>query len=224
KDYDAIFLAPGLGAGRSLKLPGIEDAHVMDALSFLKTYKQEGKVDLKGKVLVIGGGSVAADAASVAVKCGAENVSLVCLESREEMPALKTEVEELLECGCVLENSWGPKEFSEGKLTCMECTSAFDENGNFAPKFNEQNIKEIQFDHIVMAIGQEIESNLAKYLEKEFGKADLIEVDPETLQVKGKQNVYAGGDIIRGAGTVVEAVADGRRAAMVIHNKLINNK
>ena len=224
KEYDAVFIAPGLWAGRKLDLPGIDKIKIIDALSFIMEYQQKGKVDVKGKLLVIGGGSVAADAVLVANESGIKNITMVCLESREEMPALKSEVDELLECGCELHNSWGPKAFATGKVTFMECTSVFDTNGKFAPKFNDGNLKEIQFDHVVMAVGQEIELNLAEYIKKEFGKAGLLEVDPETLQVQGKPNVYAGGDIIRGAGTVVQAVGDGRRAAMAIYGKLINNK
>ena len=224
KEYDAVFIAPGLWSGRKLDLPGIDNINITDALSFIMDYRQKGKVDVEGKLLVIGGGSVAADAVYVASESGVKAITMVCLESREEMPALKTEVDELLECGCELHDSWGPKEFSEGKVTFMECTSVFDKDGKFAPKFNEKNLKEINADTVIVAVGQTVESSLSAYLEKEFGMTGLLEVDPETLQVKGKSKVYAGGDIIRGASTVVQAVADGRRAAMAIHTKLGNNK
>ena len=75
---------------------------------------------------------------------------------------------------------------------------------------------------LTAAVGQEIENKLASHLNEELGSVDLVQVESETLLVKGKSNVYAGGDIIRGAGTVVESVADGRRAARAIHAKLIN--
>ncbi|NVM29619.1 MAG: FAD-dependent oxidoreductase [Candidatus Helarchaeota archaeon] len=216
EEYDAVFIAPGLWAGHKLYLPGIDDVDVIDALSFIMDYHQKGKVDVKGKLLVIGGGSVAADVVHVASKSGAKDITMVCLESREEMPALKTEVDEILECGVELHNGWGPKAFSDEKLSCVSCTSVFDEHGRFSPKFDEGKFKEIEFDQVVMAVGQEIESSLAAHIKEEFGKKGLIEVDPETLRVKSKSNLYAGGDIIRGAGTVVQAVADGRRAAMAI--------
>ncbi|NVM53608.1 MAG: FAD-dependent oxidoreductase [Candidatus Helarchaeota archaeon] len=219
-DYDAVFLAPGLWAGHKLDLPGIENVDITDALSFIIEYHQKGKVDVKGKLLVIGGGSVATDAVLVARESGVKDITMVCLESREEMPALKTEIAEILEWGCELHNSWGPKEFADGKLCCIECTSVFDDDGKFAPKFNIEQRNEFEFDHVIMAVGQEIETNLATYLKEEFGTAGLIEVNPETLQVNGKSKIYAGGDIIRGAGTVVQSVADGRRAAMAIDANL----
>lgn len=219
-EYNAVFIATGLWSGRKLNIPGIENANVTDALSFIMEYQQKGKVDVEGKLLVIGGGSVAADAVVVARESGAKDITMVCLESREEMPALKKEINEMLEFGVEIHNSWGPKEFSNDNLICKACTSVFDENGKFAPKFDENQLKEIPFDQIVMAIGQEIEPNLAKYFKEEFGKAGLIEVDPETLKIKNKSNVYAGGDIVRGASTIVQSVADGRCAAIVIHKEL----
>ncbi|MFX1296075.1 MAG: FAD-dependent oxidoreductase, partial [Promethearchaeota archaeon] len=219
-DYNAVFIATGLWAGRKLNIPGIDKVKVTDALSFIMDYRQKGKVNVKGKLLVIGGGSVATDAVAVAQKSGIKDISMVCLECREEMPALESEIGEILESGTEIYNSWGPKAFSDGKLTCMECTSVFDDKGNFKPKFNKNNLKEFQFDEVIMAVGQEIELNLARHFEEEFGIIGLVEIAPESLKVKNKSNVYAGGDIIRGPGTVVQAVADGRRAAISIHTQL----
>ncbi len=221
-EYDAVFLAPGLWSSRQLDIPGIDTVDITDALSFIMDYNQNGKVDVKGKLLVIGGGSVAADVVQVAREAGAKDVTIVCLESRENMPALASEVEEILECGVDLQNGWGLKGFSDGTLSCIACLSVFDEKGNFAPKYDENKLKEIHFDKIIMAVGQEIESTLASHLKEELGKSELIQVEKETLLVDGKSNIYAGGDIIRGAGTVVQSVADGRRAARAIHSKLIN--
>ncbi len=102
----------------------------------------------------------------------------------------------------------------------MECTSVFDSEGKFSPKFHDKNLKEFEFDQIIMAVGQTVESSLAKYLEQELEKG-LIDVDLETQLVRGKKNIYAGGDIVRGAGTVVQSVADGRNAARAIHQNLV---
>lgn len=220
KEYNAVFLAPGLWAGRKLELEGIEQVEAIDALSFLKTYRETGSYELKERVLIIGGGSVATDAAMTAKKCGAKEITLVCLEARDDMPALPSEVNELLTQGVEIHNSWGPKSFPDEKtLTCTSCTSVFDAQGNFHPQFDESETKEFEFDQIILAIGQTIEPNLSTYLETEFGSSK-ISVDPETQLIKGQTNVYAGGDLIRGVGTVVQAVADGRRAAMAIDKRL----
>jgi NADPH-dependent glutamate synthase beta subunit-like oxidoreductase len=219
EEYDAVFIAPGLHSSRKLQLPGIDNINVVEALSLLREYKQNGKFDLAGKILVVGGGSVAADAASVALKCGASKVSMVCLESYDEMPCLKSEQDELKEEGVQIHNSWGPKEFSDNKLSCVRCESVLDNEGKFCPEYNDSKTTEIEFDTVIMAIGQEIESNLESYLEKEFGHG-LIKVDEKSQLIEGQSNIYAGGDIVRGAGTVVASVADGRRAAIAIDTQL----
>jgi len=219
KEYNAVFLAPGLYSGRRLQLPGTDGINFIDALSLLKEYKQNRKYYMTGKIVVIGGGSVATDAANVALKCRAEQVTMVCLESYDEMPCLKNEKEELKAKGIQILNSWGPNGLSGNKLSFVCCKSVFDKEGKFCPKFDDSKTTEIEFDTVIIAIGQEIESKLGAYLEKEFGKG-LIKVDEKTQLIEGQSNIYAGGDIVRGAGTVVAAVADGRRAAIAINEQL----
>jgi len=212
--YTAVFLAPGLGKGRALDLPGGRKARQTDALSFLNTCRAKGKVKVEKRVVVIGGGSVAADAARVARKAGAGSVVLVCLEKADEMPCLPAEQEELKALGIGIENGWGPKEFvSESRLSLVGCTSVFDDAGRFKPAFDEQQTMEVALDQVIVAIGQTLEPSLADCLKRDLGADGHLPVDKETLEVQGHPGIYAGGDIIRGAGTVVEAVADGRRAA-----------
>jgi NADPH-dependent glutamate synthase beta subunit-like oxidoreductase len=133
---------------------------------------------------------------------------------------LDRELADLNEIGVEIHNSLGPRNVNNGNLTCVECSSVYDNQGNFCPEFDDSILKEIQFDYIIMAVGQEIEESLADYFQKIFGM-QKIKVDPNTQLIEGMEKVYAGGDIIRGAGTVVEAVADGRRAANAIHKKLL---
>ncbi len=217
KDYDAVFLAPGLWSGRSLEIPGLDKSRTTDALTFLKEYRKTGKTGAGKRVLVIGGGSVAADAAMVAKECGAGEVTMVCLEKAEEMPALAGEVAELKRAGVKILNGRGPKAVeTDSKMSFIRCTSVFDDQGKFSPSYDESETMEVKFDQVILAVGQGVEPALGKYLKKEFKRDDMIEVEPETMQVKGRAGVYAGGDIVRGAGTVVEAVGDGRRAAMAM--------
>jgi NADPH-dependent glutamate synthase beta subunit-like oxidoreductase len=216
-DYDAVFLAPGLWAGRELDVTGAEKAETTDALRLLCSYRSEGRVEVGKRVVIIGGGSVATDAALAAKHSGAERVSLVCLEGEDEMPALPSELEELKRLGIEIVPGWGPQEIvSDTRMSFIRCTSVFDGQKRFRPVFDESEVMEIDFDSLVWAVGQTVEPTLAAYLEKEFGCEGLIPVDEDTMQVTGRPGVFAGGDIVRGAGTVVEAVADGRRAAMAI--------
>jgi len=217
KGYSAAFLAPGLWSGKKLDIPGTEQMNATDALDFLTTCREKGKAKVKNHVLVIGGGSVAADAAMAAQHCGASRVTMVCLEKEGEMPALPSEVEELKKRGIEIMNGWGPKACSSSsKLSFVSCTSVYGEGGRFAPSYDESRTMDLECDQLLIAVGQCAEPALARYLKKEFNGADLIDVDEATMQVKGRPGVYAGGDIVRGTGTVVEAVADGRRAAQAI--------
>jgi len=137
KEYKAAFLAPGLWAGRSLDLPGLDGAMVTDALGFLVESRNNGGVPVKDRVLVIGGGSVASDVAVTAQNGGAKKVSIVCLESGDEMPCLQSEVEEMKLKGIEFYNGWGPKEVVSGaKMRFTECTSILDDQRRFSPSFD----------------------------------------------------------------------------------------
>jgi NADPH-dependent glutamate synthase beta subunit-like oxidoreductase len=220
-DYDAVFLAPGLWSGRKVDVPGAGKAETIDALALLCSYRREGRIEVGKNVVVIGGGSVATDAALAAKDSGAERVSLVCLEGEGEMPALAGEVAELERLGIGIHHGWGPKEvLSDSEISFIACTSVFDDRNRFQPTYDESRSMEMEFDNLVWAVGQGVEPLLGEYLNKEFGSDGLISVDEDTMQVTGRPGVFAGGDIVGGAGTVVEAVADGRRAAMAIHTTL----
>jgi len=219
ENYDSIFIGVGLGKGRTLDIPGIDKTDAIDALTFLKNFRNDSLGKVEGKILVIGGGSVAADAAMVAKKSGADKVTMVCLESEDEMPCLKSELDELQHEGIEICNSFGPKEFQTGKkntLVCKSCTSVFDKDGAFCPAYDESKTQKINFDKVILAVGQQVPTKLSEYLEKEIG-TKRISVDDETKLIANQTKIYAGGDIIRGAGTIVEAVADGRKAATAIH-------
>ena len=220
ENYNAVIIATGLSKGRTLDIPGLDKVEAIDALAYLRAAHCD-EAETKDNVLVIGGGSVAADAALVAKDNGAKKITLICLESKEEMPCLTSEVEELIAEDIEIVNSWGPSEITPGnpaKLSCKACTSVFDSEGSFCPEYDESKKKDFEFDQIILAIGQMMDPKLSDYLESEIGKKK-IQVNDDFL-IQGFDNVYAGGDVIRGAGTVVEAVADGRKIAQKIHQKL----
>ena len=133
------------------------------------------------------------------------------------MPALSSELEELKRLGVEIHNGWGPRAIlSDKRISFVRCTSVLDDQKRFQPTYDESESMEMDFDNLIWAVGQTVEPVLAAYLKKEFGCDGLIPVDENTTQVTGRPGVFAAGDIVRGAGTVVEAVADGRRAAAAI--------
>ena len=161
------------------------------------------------------------DVSRAALRMGAREVHLVCLESREEMPASEEEIEEGLLEGMKLRPSLGPKQFvgENGKLTGLEvvkCVSVFDENKRFNPKFEPGTEMVIPCDTVILAIGQA--SDLS-FLKPEDGiettRQGTLKINPETLMTSAA-GIFAAGDIAFGPRLVINAVADGKKAAVEI--------
>jgi NADH-quinone oxidoreductase subunit F len=217
QSYKAAFLAMGASLSRKLQIAGVELKGVLQGLDLLKDVNLGKKVQLGKRVLVIGGGNVAVDAAMSALRLGAKDVQLVCLESREEMPAYREEIDYALEEGITLLNGWGPKRF-KGKdvvqgVDWVKCISVFDEAGNFKPKFDETTTTSLEADTVVVAIGQDVDlSPLAKELAIQSTPSATLEVYRHTLET-GFPGVFAGGDVATGPKSVVDAVGAGTMAA-----------
>ena len=220
--FKAVFLATGLHLSRMLDLEGAELEGIGGGVEFLRHHTLGEEVRVGRKVVVIGGGNVAMDVARTAVRLGAESLELVCLESRDEMPAWEREIEEAIEEGVVIRNSWGPKRFigADGKVSGVEfkkCVSVFDDAGAFNPQYDEDQVTELECDTVLVAIGQASEPDLQDALGSEVAPGGRIAVDCDTLSTS-KAGVFAGGDSTLGPATFVQAVAHGRQAALSIHN------
>jgi formate dehydrogenase beta subunit len=165
------------------------------------------------------------DVSRAALRIGAREVHLVCLESREEMPAFAEEIEEGLEEGLKIHPSLGPKRFvgENGKLAGLEtinCISVFDEQHRFNPKFKEGTESTISCDTAILAIGQ---ASDISFLEPEDGvettRQGTVKIDPETL-MSTAPGIFAAGDIAFGPRLIISAVADGKKAAAQIDRYL----
>lgn len=214
-DFDGIFIATGAWGKPSIGLDGEE--LTKPGLEFLNKVNLGTREVPAGKIMVIGGGNVAIDVAITARRLGSEEVTVACLESREEMPAFQWGIEQALQEGIRLMNSWGPSRVitSKAKVTGIElirCTSVFDRDGRFAPTFDPGTTKKVPADHIFMAVGQSpdlhsLDPDLLLSVE-----GGMIVVDPKS-QATDTPGIFAGGDVTSGPATVVEAIAAGRRAA-----------
>jgi len=182
-------------------------------------------LSLESQVTVIGGGNVATDAARTARRLGAAKVRLVCLESRREMPAYPWEIRESLEEGIEIFNSWAPQEIitQEGRvkgLKCARCVSVFDLEGKFQPQIQEDESIILDSDYLITAIGQAADRTALKGLaDVTLGPGDTIQVDPITLQTDIEW-LFAGGDVVNGPASAVEAVSAGHEAAESIRRFL----
>ena len=219
--YGAVFLAVGTQVGTRLEMEGSGLEGVVIGLDFLRAVNLGERVKIGERVVVIGGGNVAVNAAMTALRMGAKEVQLACLESRGEMPAYEEEVEDAVEEGVVLNVSLGPKRIKgDGKkvrgVEFVRCESVYDREGRFRPVLGKEVVKEIEADTVIIAVGQKADMG---YLGKEEGirltREGLIEADTRTGET-GYRGVFAGGDMVTGSKSVCEAVAAGKEAAELI--------
>jgi len=222
--YGAVFLGTGLHVSRGLNVPGEDLPGVLKGVDFLRDVSLGKPPKLNKKTIVIGGGNVAIDVALSALRSGAEDVTLVCLEQRHEMPAWDYEIEEALEEGVKIENGWGPLEFNgaNGKVSGLKlkkCTAVFDEDGRFNPKYNETQTTTLDGDTIIVAIGQAADLSFTQGQDIQATPRGGLAADAVTLETP-IPGVFAGGDVFYGPRSVVEAVESGKEAAESIHRYL----
>ena len=224
--HDAVLLAVGLWKDRNLDVPGQNQAiKGLHGIEFLIDVNDGQNRKLDGNVVVIGGGNVAVDAARVALRAGADQVQLICLESRDEMPAWEHELEEATAEGVLIEPGWGPKQILHDNgavngIELMRCVSVFDDEGRFNPKYDAQTTQTIAADAILVNIGL-----VADVPELEgVGLIDrgLVASDYETTRTADAK-VFAAGDAAFGASDIVHAMHHGHRAAYYIRAFLEND-
>ena len=223
--YDAIFLSVGSTGGRKLNVAGEDAPGIYDSIEFLHGVREGHPLDLHGKrVVVVGGGNVAMDSARSALRLGASQVGLYCLESRPEMPAHRWEVQEAEEEGVEVHPSWGVGSLGIGPggkvsaLHLQKCTSVFDAKGRFAPVLDPKQTEKVDTDVVLLAIGLRAQTG-GLGPEVELNRNGTLRADPETLQTRDPR-VFAGGDALTGPANIVRSVGQGKRAAFYIDRYL----
>ena len=219
--FDAVLVAVGAWDQVRLGIPGEDSPNVIPALEFLKKAREKKGAAPGNRVVVIGGGNAAMDAAQTALRLGARNVTVVCLERREEMPAFPWSIAEAEEEGISLHNGWGPQafRFKEEQLTAVsfrKCTALYDGTGQFSPAYDESQGMNLLCDTVIVAIGQKTQSGL---VDPSWCRAGTIACDPTTLRIE-KSKVFVAGDFLQGPRTLVEAMGQGKEAAISIERRL----
>ena len=221
--YKAFYIAIGARGGRMAGVPGEDAKGVMSGIEFLnKVNKDEEHMKLSGKTVVIGGGNVAMDVARTALRAGSDDVSMYCLESRDEMPAAKDEIEEALEENISINNGWGPKEIitENGRVKAVvlkKCTSVFNAEKRFAPVYDENDTITIECDNVLLSIGQQIIwRNLLAGTKVELNKNGTAKADPVTYQT-AEPDIFVGGDVYTGPRFAIDAIAAGKEGCVSIH-------
>jgi NAD-dependent dihydropyrimidine dehydrogenase PreA subunit len=201
---------------------GSEKKGVVWGWDFLRDVALERAPKLGAKVAVVGGGNVAVDVALTAKRLGAKEVSIVCLESREEMPAHPWEIRLAEEEGVKLCCGWAPKKVFGEENVCglgtMRCVSVFDDACCFNPAYDEMITNRIDADTVILSIGQ---SPLLDFVREK----PAIEIrgsrigTGENLET-GEPGIFSGGDVVTGPGSIIGGIAQGRRAAEAIDRYL----
>ena len=214
--YDYIFI--GIGAHIPKMLSWCKDKdNIFEALSFLENLKEGRDFKLGKKIAVIGGGNSAMDAARAAIRVqGVEKVSILYRRTREYMPADKEEFDNAIKDGVNFKELINPIDFTDSELLCQKMElGEMDKSGRRKPIPIENVHEKLEFDSVIMAIGEEVDKELLKENNIEFDEKGNIFFNSETLETSLK-NVYIGGDALRGPSTVVESIADGKQAAEAI--------
>ena len=231
-NYDAVFAATGLHNGRSTRIPGTEHNNVYQAIYLLKKITKGEKVPITERIVVIGGGNVAMDIARSLARLqkdqfGEVDVLVTSLETEDVMPADQEEIEEAKEEGVRFEPGRGPKEIvvnedgSIAQLCTNCCVSVFDDEMNFNPSFDNDDIKNYDCDMVVEAIGQGGDNS---YLDDNYE----IEYEGPRIKVDEEQQtslpwLFAGGDIVQGP-DVITGIKTGHDAAVGIDKYLREKK
>lgn len=221
EEYDAIFIGVGC---QQATMPGLENEDlngIYSGIGFLRDIASGKHINLGCKVAVVGGGNTAMDAARTALRLGAEEVKVIYRRSREEMPAEELEVEEAMEEGIEFHFLTNPKAFQgKDKVEAVELVKMElgpkDQSGRRRPVEIAGSEYILDIDSVILALGQKVVPGLLDELELKQSRWGTIVTEPEKGNAS-QAGVFAAGDCVTGAATVVEAVGEARKVAENIH-------
>ncbi len=219
--YDAVFLAVGAAVSKRLGIEGDGLRDVVGGIEFLIAAHAGGNFDIAGKhIAVIGGGNVAIDVARTARRLGAASVAIVYRRTREEMPASRDEIHDALAEGVTLDTGLAPKRVigSNGRVTGVEfvrSVSTIGADGVRTLRYDERRVKSIAADIVCVAVGQEQPTSAFAREGIALNPNGTIAVDPASLTTS-VEGVFAGGDVVLGPATIVQAIGQAKRAAFSI--------
>lgn len=220
--YKGFYVAIGLQRGGRLGVPGEDAEGVKAGIELMREVNLEGKKSLSGRVVVIGGGNIGADVARTALRCGAEKVSLYCLEDYDSMPMGVEDRTECEEDGIEIHAGWGQTEIlaENGKCSGIrfrKCLSVRNAEGRFAPTFDDNTTEEVPCDMVLYCIGQKVDwKGLLTGTAVELNPNGTAKADPVTYQT-AEPDIFVGGDVYTGQKFAIDAIAAGKQGAVSLH-------
>ena len=229
KEYKAIFIAVGAHKGLKMNIPGEDSEGVLDAVDFLRDINLGREVNIGDRVIIIGGGNSAIDAARVAKRLG-KDINILYRRTKAEMPAIKSEIEEAIDEDIEIQFLAAPTKIlsGNGKIEAIECIRM--ELGDIDSSRRKRPIPipgsefTIEVDTLIPAISQEPDLSLITNDDGlKISKWNSIEVNPETFYTN-VEGIFAGGDVVTGPNTVTDAMAHGKIAALMIDKYIRGEK
>ena len=220
--YQGFYVAVGLQSGGRLNIPGDDAQGVTAGIDFMRRVNGGQETKLEGRVVVIGGGNIAADVARTAVRCGAESVDLYCLESYDDMPMGPEDRGECERDGITIHAGWGQTEIvtengHAAGIRLRKCLRVKDDQGRFAPEFDDNDICQAQCATVLYCIGQKVDwRQLLTGTAVTFNPNGTAQVDPVTYQT-AEPDIFAGGDAVTGQKFAIDAIAAGKEGAISLH-------
>jgi len=220
--YQGFYVAVGLQSGGKLNIPGGDAQGVTAGIDFMRRVNGGQETKLEGRVVVIGGGNIAADVARTAVRCGAESVDLYCLESYDDMPMGPEDRGECERDGITIHAGWGQTEIvtengHAAGIRLRKCLRVKNDQGRFAPEFDDNDTCQAQCAAVLYCIGQKVDwRQLLTGTAVTFNPNGTAQVDPVTYQT-AEPDIFAGGDAVTGQKFAIDAIAAGKEGAISLH-------
>ena len=218
--YEAIFLGVGAPNGSRLNIPGEDAEGMAQAIRFLRDHNLRGSAPVGTKVVIIGGGNAAIDAARTAIRLGAQSVTILYRRTRAEMPAYSEEVEEAQREGVRITELAAPSEIvvKNGRVAGVNCSrmtlGEFDRSGRRRPQAKGTADFTLEADQIIAAVGQVADlDEIVSGVQLRRTDRGYVHADPVTGQTSAPW-IFSGGDVVLGPSSVAEAVGAGEKAAV----------
>ena len=220
--FKGFYLAVGLQSGGELDISGADANGIISGINFMRRVNLGDATELKGRVVVIGGGNIACDVARTAIRLGADTVDMYSLEEYEKMPCGEEDRSECERDGITIHGGWGPISISKNEDNCeaisfRKCLRVRDDEGRFAPRFDDNDRVTVRCTTVIYCIGQKVEwGSILEGTDVELNANGTVKADPVTYQTD-EPDIFVGGDVYTGQKFAIDAIAAGKEGAVSLH-------